>query len=199
MSDAAPPHPTAGLLQAAQAGDRVAFDHLFARVTPRLRWYVGIRLGLGLRARIEPEDVLQETFAAAWTGLASFEDRGPGSFLRWMFTLAENQIRGLAVHHRAQRRDAGRTRPADTALAMAADPHTGPCTRAARVERRLQVARAMAQLEDNEREVLLARLVEGRTVAETAQRLGRSESSTRRLLASSSARLGRILEKGERA
>lgn len=190
-------HPTASLLQAAQSGDPGAFDRLFARLAPRLRWYVGMRLGPQLRQSVEPEDVLQETFSAAWKGLGGFEDRGPGSLLRWFFALAENRLKTMASASRAQRRDRRRTvagGPADAALALEADPRTGPCTRAGRIELRLRIAAAVDELPADERAAILARVIDGRPLADVAQQLGRSESAVRRLVAKAAANLGRLLD-----
>ncbi len=190
-------HPTAGLLQAAQSGDSGAFDRLFARLAPRLRWYVGMRLGAQLRQSVEADDVLQETFSAAWRGLGGFEDRGPGSLLRWFFALAENRLKSMASASRAQRRDRRRTvagGPADAALALEADPRTGPCTRAERVELRLRIASAMHELAPDERAAILGRVIDGRPLADLAVELGRSESAVRRLVAKAAAKLGRMLD-----
>ena len=186
---------TVGLIEKARAGDQAAFDRLFARALPRLQWFVSLRLGRGLRARLEPDDVVQETYATALALLPEFESRGEGTFLRWLCSLAENQVRKLVAHHGERRRSALRVgRPADTALAMAADPASGPCTRAARVEVRSKVSAAIDTLPDELREALLLRIVEGRRLREVAETMDRSESATRRLVARATAALGRALQ-----
>ncbi len=50
------------------------------------------RLGRRLRARIEAEGVLQETFLKALQSLPSYRDQGPDSFLRWLRGIAENLL-----------------------------------------------------------------------------------------------------------
>lgn len=188
---------TADLLERARAGDRDAFDRLFARALPRLRWLADLRLGPELRARLAPDDVVQETYAAALPLLPSFEPRGEGALVRWLFALAENRIRALAAHHGALHRRATAGGPADAALALAADPTTGPCTRAARLELRGRVGRALARLAGDEREALVLRVLQGRPLAEVAAQLERSESAVRRLVARALERVGRSLGEDE--
>ena len=174
---------TARLLEKARAGDEAAFDRLFARAIPRLRWFLSLRLGSGLRARLEPDDVVQETYAAALPLLPDFESRGEGAFVRWLFAIGENQIRRLTAHHRAKRRSGPAPGgPADAALSLAADPASGPCTCAARVERRALVSDAIRSLPEDQRDALLLRLIEGRPVREVAATMERSESAIRRLV-----------------
>lgn len=185
---------TADLLERARAGERGAFDALFARALPRLEWFVSLRLGPSLRERIEVADVVQDTYAAAWERLGSFEPRVEGAFVRWLFALAGNRIRREVERQGASKRSSVELgRPADAALQLAADPRSGPCTRAARLERRSRIARALEALEAAPREALILRVLEGRELAEVAARLGRSESAVRRLVARGLADLGRAL------
>ena len=138
--------PTAVLVARAKGGDARAFDRLFALAAPRLRLYLRARMGSALRAVAEPEDVLQETWLAAHRALGGFEDRGPGSFTRWLCRIAENVLRGLADHHGAAKRT-----PAGEALgpeeaARWADTATGVATGAARAEERERLAVALESL-----------------------------------------------------
>jgi RNA polymerase sigma-70 factor (ECF subfamily) len=190
---------TADLLARAAAGDSRAYDRLFARVAPRLEWYVAVRLGPELRARVEPADVVQETYAAALQQLGGFAPRGEGAFLRWLFAIAGHQVLRLSEHHGADhRRAVARGADAAAALALAADPLSGPCTRAERLEVRERLQRALLALEHDARLAVTARVLEGRPLAEVAAALGRSESAARRLVAGALARLGRELAGGTR-
>jgi RNA polymerase sigma-70 factor (ECF subfamily) len=190
---------TADLLALAAAGDARAYDRLFARVAPRLEWFVAVRLGAELRARVEPSDVVQETYAAALGQLGTFEPRGEGAFLRWLFAIAGNQVLKLSAHHGADHRRAVACGGDVTrALAWAADPLSGPCTRAERLEVRERLQGALLALQHDERIAVTARVLEGRPLAEVAGLLERSESTVRRLLSSALARLGRHLDEEAR-
>lgn len=185
---------TADLLTRARAGERDAFDRLFARTLPRLEWFLGLRIGARLGHQVEVADLIQETYAAAFDGLDRFEHRGPGSFLRWLFALAGNQVRRAAerqgAHHR-RRQSTGAS--AASALALAADPATGPCTRAERHEARARLQSALESLDDELREALVLRVLEERPLAEVAHTLERSESAVRRLVAKGLVALGQSL------
>ena len=76
------PASTARLLQRARDGDRAAYDRLFALAADRLLLYVRLRLGKGLRDRLESMDVVQEAYLEAWKDLATFEPRDDGAFAR---------------------------------------------------------------------------------------------------------------------
>ena len=79
------------------ARDPQAFEELFSRLHGRLEMWIGLRMGPLLRSRLTVDDVMQETLIEAHRSLASFRDRGPGSFRRWVFSVAENRLRDL--HH----------------------------------------------------------------------------------------------------
>ncbi|MEM6674640.1 MAG: sigma-70 family RNA polymerase sigma factor [Planctomycetota bacterium] len=178
----------------ARAGDEHAFDALFARVVPRLQWFVDLRMGARVRERVDRDDVIQDTYAAALTQLESFTPTREGAFASWLLAIAENQIRRLVAHHGAAHRRAVRSdRPADRALALAADPMSGPATRAERRDVRERVRAAMATMDAAEQEAVLLRVVEARPLAEVAEIMDRSESAVRRLVARALGSLGRQL------
>jgi RNA polymerase sigma-70 factor (ECF subfamily) len=83
----------------ARAGDRTAFGVLVERYWGRIfRWL----LGLTHRHQLA-EDLTQEAFLRAWSGLPGFRaERGP--FRVWLFAIAGNALRD---HRRARRTVAG--------------------------------------------------------------------------------------------
>ncbi len=189
---------TADLVARARAGDRDAYDRLFELAADRALLFVRLRLGPALRDKVDALDVLQEAYLEAHQAFPRFEYRGRASFSRWLCRSIVNRIRGLADHFGAKKRQA---RPAGGAppppishvLERAAAPDTGPVTAVARQEERERLARAIEQLEPDEREVLLLRYFQDRTIEEVAASLGRSESAARRPLGRATARLGRIV------
>ena len=185
---------TRGLIARARAGDAPSYDRLFALAAPRLRLYLRVRMGAALRAVAEPEDVLQETWLEAHRALSRFEDRGSGSFTRWLCRIAENVMRGLA-----DRRDARkRTPPGAVAhpelAARWADTATGVATGAVRTEERERVARALESLDDEQRQPLVLRFFAGLTIDEIAALTGDAPTTVRRRLGRATAALGALLE-----
>ena len=175
------------LVERARAGEREAYDLLFARAADRLLLFVRLRLGAGLAAKLEPTDVLQEVYLAAHADFARFEPRGSGSFLAWLCGIAQRRLGRLAEHHGLRHADAG---PISRVLDLAHDDRTGPVTAACRVDAREQLAQAVETLEDDAREVLLLRFFEGLNQAEIAARTGRSTSAVQRALAKALGQVG---------
>jgi RNA polymerase sigma-70 factor (ECF subfamily) len=162
----------------------VALDRRIAAAAERVRLFVRVRLGPALRARHEPEDVVQEALADALAGRDRFEDRGDGSLVRWLCRIAETTIRSLAEREGAAKRTPpGEAERLSRILRLVDDPATGPVTAADRAERHARLAASLEALPDDEREAVLARFFRGLTFAETADELGTSETTARRLVA----------------
>jgi len=201
MTQPTPPNPppdnaaTVELIQQANAGDRDAYDQLFAGAAERLRLYLKVRLGAVLREQEDTCDLLQETYLAAHKAFGKFEDRGEGSFVRWLCHIAENCIRARADYHGADKRTPkAELERASRVIADITNGTLGPVSRAERSEGRQQLAAAMAELPSDEREAMLMRHFEGLQIDAIAQALGTSETSARRLLGRATVRLGGVLQ-----
>ncbi|WP_433216341.1 sigma-70 family RNA polymerase sigma factor [Microtetraspora malaysiensis] len=77
------------LIERARSGDEAAFEQLVGRY----RGEVQIHCYRFLGSLADAEDALQETFAAAWRGLAGFEGRA--SFRTWLYRIATNHCLNL--------------------------------------------------------------------------------------------------------
>lgn len=168
----------------ARAGDRAAYDRLFALHSDRARMFIRARLGPQLREKLECDDVLQEAYLAAHRAFDQFQYTDEGSFTRWLCRIIDNRIRDLGDHFGALKRQA-----VDLPLS---DP-TGPVTALDRVEHRAKVARGLNELADDHRQVLLLRFFEGLSAEETAERMGRTAGAVRKLAARALAELGKRL------
>ncbi|HET9261547.1 MAG TPA: sigma-70 family RNA polymerase sigma factor [Vicinamibacterales bacterium] len=76
-----------GLVEAAAAGDREAFDQLVRR-------YQGLIVGLArslTAGNVDAEDIAQEVFVRAWRSLGGF--RGESTFRTWIHRIAINVVR----------------------------------------------------------------------------------------------------------
>jgi RNA polymerase sigma-70 factor (ECF subfamily) len=165
---------TEELVRRAREGDREAFEALSIRFAPDLRRAIAARVGMALRERLDPEDVLQEAFLRALGSIACFQWRGEESFLRWLRQIAEHRICD-AAKGRALRTEIGIDR--DVAGSSVSS------SRAARREERLErLERALRRLSpDHSRVIRLAR-IDGLKIHEVAERMGRSESAVKSLL-----------------
>ncbi len=71
-------------LQQFADGDEAAFERLLEQELPKLRRRVEDRLGVDLRRRIDPSDVLQQAALDVYQLRSGFEDRWPSRFRAWL-------------------------------------------------------------------------------------------------------------------
>jgi len=179
-----------------QGGERGAWQELYARYHDQLLLAVRLRLGPGLRAWLQSEDVFQSVAKEALSALPRFEYRGPGSLERFLKTLVNNKIRDRADTFGAQKRS-GSVPLSDSLAASLVAPPTGSPAEAspgyydAATYARLE--RALAQLPDEQREVLLLRKVDGLSSQEVAERTGRSDDAVRKATSRALARLATLM------
>jgi len=153
------------LLQSAARGDRAAFGQFVERhreaVFRFARWSVG--------DDADAEDVLQQTFIAAWR--AAGDARVERGARAWLLTIA----RRLASRLREQRGERQQREQSIEELGSLAGFGDESCTpeRMARIaEEREQVESALRALAPAEREILVLRDIEGLDGATTAELLG---------------------------
>jgi RNA polymerase sigma-70 factor (ECF subfamily) len=168
---------THGLLELARAGDRAAFDRLFALHRPYLCQVVALRLDHRLRARVDPSDVVQEAQMEAYRRLPDYCARRPMAFRLWLRkTACERLLMLRRFHLGAGRRAAGRevTLPDRSSLRLARQllaPGPSPSQQLLGREQACRVRQAVAELSEADREVLVMRNLEGLSNAEAAEAL----------------------------
>jgi RNA polymerase sigma factor (sigma-70 family) len=156
------------VLAAAQAGAAWAFEVLYRDLSPSVTGY------LRMHGAAEPDDLASETFLGVFTGLAGF--RGNEDALRaWVFTIAHRRLVD------DWRRRSRRPQVADDDTGLGG--HVG-----GNVEDDVlvqvgtdSVHRLCAELPDDQRAVLLLRILADLTVEQVAQVMGRSVGSVKAL------------------
>lgn len=181
-------------LAAARRGDRLALTKLLTIHHHRLRTRAKTRLPAVMEARTGPEDVLQEVYLDVFRQIDRFEDRGPGSFTKWLYGILDRKLAATRRAMHAKARDVNREVPAERSAAdsywnlfdhVYAD--SGTPSRAMRREEAMSALLAcVAGLASGHRRVIQLRFLEGLSVREVAARLGKSEAAivalTRRAL-----------------
>ncbi len=113
----------------------------------------------------QAEELVQETFIKAYTGLLTF--RGECSVATWLFRIARN------LYLNSLRRPSATRIDTDELLAIPdASSYGDPVQRAVAGERRDLIGLALAQLPEQQRSVLLLRDAEGLAYIEIADVLG---------------------------
>lgn len=167
------------LIRRVGSGDRSAFDALYRR-------YARPVYGLALRRlgdRGRAEDAVQETFASVWRAAGSYKpERGPGA--PWLYAVARNAI----VDNGRARREP----PVDAPDEVAGD--AGPAERAESGWIAWRVHRALAELPENERQVIELAYWGGRSQSEIADLLGIPLGTVKTRTRTGLSRLAAVLE-----
>ena len=155
------------VLGAARAGEEWAWTRIYQDLAGPVRGY------LAGRGAPEPDDDAAETFLHVARNLATFtgDER---AFRSWVLSIAHRRM--VDAHRRAARR------PAIAATELT-DARAGLAPSAEEVALLQDQARAvdalLEGLSDDQREVLLLRIVGGLSVKETAAVLGKGESAVK--------------------
>ncbi len=153
------------LVERARAGDRAAWLTLYRRYVGELFGFCFNELG----AAQDAEDVVAETFLRVVNGLHSFDGRS--SFRTWLYSIARNQLRD-------RWRRSGR-RPQTIALTDAAPLHLRVAASADHEQesdphpQSTAFGRAVLDaLPPHYRRVLTLRIMDGRSIRDTAEEMG---------------------------
>ncbi|MBN2446265.1 MAG: sigma-70 family RNA polymerase sigma factor [Phycisphaerae bacterium] len=178
------------LTQRAVAGDRVALGRLLMLYDQRLRRRVGLRFNANLRQSVSVEDVLQETYTAAYTHVRKFEPRGEGTFYRWLAAIADRKLLDAAKAQRAAKRSpraGGRRIATDRStsllgLARLLDSKgKSPSGVVSQREAVQAMQVALAALPEPCRQAVWMRHIDGKAACEVAAAMGRTERAVHQL------------------
>src|SRR6058998_2323011 len=84
--------PSKLILKRAKEGDRAAVDELFDAFRDRIRAFIRSRLKPGHGKRLDPEEILQDTFIRAFRSIGSFNGEDPEQFRRWLTGVANKTV-----------------------------------------------------------------------------------------------------------
>src|ERR1700724_1902169 len=87
------------LLRRAAAGDQEGWGILLDRYRGRLRRMVALRLDQRLQGRIDPSDVIQETYLEASARLGEYLRQSSMPFFLWLRFLTGQKMQVLHRHH----------------------------------------------------------------------------------------------------
>lgn len=177
-----------------RAGDAAAFDHFVAERTNDV---YALLLRLTQDAE-EARDLTQETFLQAFRYIASF--RGESDLRTWLYRIAVNQARNRRRwwRRRKQSDTISLDQPDDTtgeafSARLACETSETPEACALRNERERHLLRALGSLNNDAREVVVLRDIEGLSYEEVAEALGTNTGTVKSRLSRARAELRRRL------
>jgi RNA polymerase sigma-70 factor, ECF subfamily len=177
------------LVRAAQGGDTGAFGQLFDRYHDTVFRFVLFRLG----DRPAAEDLTQETFVRAFRriGSVSYQGRDIGA---WFVTIARN----LVLDHVKSSRYRLESSHAEVADVAPATLRPGPENEVIANTTHAELLKCVAKLGDDQQECIALRFLQGLSVAETADIMGRNEGAVKALQHRAVRRLAQLLPEGLR-
>lgn len=184
-------------------GDAAALSEFIEQRRIQLTEHVARRLGGILRSKVEPDDIVQETAAAALRALptAHLHDR---ELLGWLYHLAEQRIvDAFRAHVRCQKRSAVReARPAVSSDGSSGGLSfsqilqaslTSPSQACARDEQQQQLHHALESLPAEQQAVLRLHFLEGLPSRQIAERLHKEDVAVRVMISRAVQKLRRAL------
>jgi RNA polymerase sigma-70 factor (ECF subfamily) len=162
------------LLERARAGDPRALDRLLARYLPALRRWASGRLPRWARDLLDTDDMIQETVIKTLRNVDAFAPRREGALAAYLRQALHNRIRD-EVRNAARR---PRREPvAEGREAVAASP----LEQAIGAEALARYEAALARLDEDDRELILARIELNLGYEEVARACGKASPDAARM------------------
>ncbi len=157
-----------------------------------------------LQRQLDASDIVQQTILRAHAALPSLQDRSPIVLAAWLRQILATELADQIRRCHRSKRDIAREQSLSAGIDqsaaglenwLAAD-HTSPSMAAERNEHLLHLANALAELPEEQREVVILKHLRDRTLQQIADESGRTVPAVAGLLRRGLAKLREILETG---
>jgi RNA polymerase sigma-70 factor (ECF subfamily) len=186
------------LLPQARAGNRLVLGQVLELYRNYLTLLARYQIGRRLQGKVDPSDLIQETFLEAYRDFGHFRGTTEGELVGWLRRILASNIANLVDRYfGTQRRDVRleqeladeldqSSRALDWGLVA---KQSSPSQQAARRDQAVLLADALEGLPADYRQVLVLRHLEELSFPEVAERMDRSLHSVKNLWARALARL----------
>ncbi|HVC05161.1 MAG TPA: RNA polymerase sigma factor [Candidatus Acidoferrales bacterium] len=178
----AEPNRLSHAVEAAQRGDAHGWSELFDRFHPDVHAYALARL----RDLTAAEDVTQEVFVAAVHSIRSLRDRREPAVQAWFLHICRHKV--MDHFRQNKRREA-------TYFASPPAVQPDPSTIAETALESARVSRAMAELTDEQQDILVRRFVLDQSLDDVASTTGRSVGAVKSMQHRALESLRRVLDR----
>jgi RNA polymerase sigma-70 factor (ECF subfamily) len=191
------------LLRQARGGDTEALGRLLELYRSYLMLLGQVQLDRRLHSKVDPTDVVQETFLEAARDFPQFQGNSEGELVGWLRKILVTNLANLVRRFLGtQRRDVRLERDLEVDVGQSSDlldrglmaPQSTPSQQVARREQAVLLANALQQLPEHYRDVIVLRNLQGLPFPEVAARLGRTVDSVEKIWARALVQLRRLLE-----
>jgi len=162
------------LLRQVRQGDRAALDALFERHTPGLRRWARGRLPRWARGVSDTADLVQDVLLNAFRRIDAFEAQRKGALQAYLRQAIQNRIRD-------EFRSFSRRAPHDPLESDRFDDAPSPFDQAVDAETAARYAKALARLDEGDRELIVGRIELGYSYDQLAAACGRPTAESARL------------------
>lgn len=182
-------HPKQAIAQARIGGD-AALGALLEVYRNYLRLLARIEIGRRLQGKVDPSDLVQETFLEAHRHFARFQGNDEPQFAYWLRQILAARVANLVRHYFGTQ---GRNVRLEEELAAEIDNSSrmlghelaaslaSPSEQAVHREQAVLLADALQKLPEDYRDVIILRHLEGLTFPEVARRMGKTQDSVEKL------------------
>jgi RNA polymerase sigma-70 factor (ECF subfamily) len=169
-----------------------------------LRLLTRLHLDERLRGKVDPSDVVQQTMLRAIQGWDQFRGDCEGERLAWLRQILAHTIANLRRDFRRAKRAIDKEIPLQAMerssaqmASLLADAVSSPSQRAVQAEIVLELAAALEELPDSQREAIARHYLLGETLSQVAIRLDRTPAAVAGLLQRGLRKLRALLPSSE--
>ena len=160
-----------------------------------------LQLDRRLNGKVDASDVVQETFLEAYRDFHQFSGGSQQELMAWLRKILAHNIANVVRQYSTQGRNVQLERNLQDELQRSAASldkgvyslESTPSAKLVRREHAVLIADALQQLPEHYRQVLLLRQLEGLTLPQVAQRMGRTVDSVKKLWARAAAQFQKQL------
>ena len=170
-----------------------------------LRLLAKLQLGSQHQRHLDPSDIVQQTLLEAQQKRHQFRGTTEAEMAAWLRQILAHNLADAVRGLNRAKRDVTRERSLEQALAdsssrlgawLAAE-QSSPSQRAEKNEQVVRLAQALATLPEPQREALVLRHLQGRSLADIARQMGRTQASVVGLLQRGLKGLREVLQEPE--
>jgi RNA polymerase sigma-70 factor, ECF subfamily len=149
---------------------------------PRLRALAQLHLHAGLRRKVDPSDIVQQTLLKACANAADFRGTADAELAAWLRRILANTLADAARVFLGKQRDVTRERSLEVAVEDSSVWLDRVADSGGQTERLQRLLEALAELPEDQRRAVELHHLEGLAVATVAARMARTEAAIAGLL-----------------